>query len=67
MSNLNLKPINAAVADRDVPSRSWVYRQLRLGAIKAKKSGCRTLLDMESVAAAKASLPDYVPLSQRDG
>lgn len=62
---LILKPINAAVRDGDVPSRSWVYRELKQATIKAKKVGGRTHLDMGSVEARKAALPDYVPLAQR--
>jgi len=62
---LILKPINAAVRDGDIQSRSWAYRELKAGTIKAKKAGGRTLLDMASVEARKAALPDYVPLAQR--
>lgn len=63
--NLLLVPINSAVRDGLVQSRSWVYRELKAGRIRAKKSGKLTLLDMASVEARKAAMPDYVPLSQR--
>lgn len=65
MTGLVLVPINIAVKSGLVPSRSWVYRELRAGTIRAKKSGARTLLDVASIEARKAALPDYVPLAQR--
>jgi hypothetical protein len=62
---LVLKPINAAVKDGDVPSRSWVYRELKANRIAAKKVGARTYLVMQTIEACKTALPDYVPMSRR--
>lgn len=63
--DLILKHINKAVIDGDIPSRSYAYKKLKTGELKGKKVGNKTYLIMSSVAAHKASLPDYVPLSQR--
>jgi hypothetical protein len=64
-NDLEIKPLNKCVKDGDIPSRSHGYRGLKDGTYKGKKVGSRTYLVMSSVRAAKAALPDYVPLSQR--
>jgi hypothetical protein len=46
-------------------SRRKQYQLLKLGLIKAKKDGFRTLIDLQSVDDHQASLPDYQPEGQQ--
>lgn len=50
--------VNDAV-DRTPVSRSDLYRAMKRGDLKAKKSGRRTLILREDLAAFLAGLPDY--------
>jgi hypothetical protein len=47
------------VEERNRISRRKQYELLKAGKIKAKKDGLHTLIDLPSVDAYQASLPDY--------